>query len=135
MKSWVFLVLIFAASPIQAEEDLFADGPYLGIGIQVASLVGCSQASRSDLSSHCYVGLITGTWATIFSKNPWIGTAIGCGLGAAKEAYDKNNGGVADGEDFAYTCGSAALSSYAMDNILTFYAVGKTPMVGIQKKF
>jgi len=131
----IILIIMLLMLPLQVKAEEIAGGPYLELGIYAGSLIGCSQAPRTDLSTHCYAGLITGTWATIFSKNPWIGTAIGCGLGAAKEAYDKNNGGVADFEDFGYTCGSAAVSSYAINGMIKFYNVRQTSMIGIQKRF
>lgn len=122
------ILALLLAFPAQAE-DLFPDGLLL----YTASLAGGVVIPESDKQSHYYAGLIGGTWGTIFTKNQWIGTATGCLLGAAKEIYDHNRNGVADEQDFYYTCAASALSSYATNNIIIYYK--DRPMVGVQKQF
>lgn len=128
-KIYAILALLIAF-PAQAEEvDLFPKGLLL----YTATLAGGAVIPESDKQSHYYFGLIGGTWGTIFTKNPWIGTATGCIMGAGKEAYDRNNHGVADWEDFYYTCAASAISAYSTGQIIMYYK--DRPMVGIQKRF
>ena len=128
----MLLVSLLAVTSVKAEES---GHPTEGLFIVTGLMYGCTQAQRSDLQSHCYAGLVGGTWGTIFTKNPYWGTAIGCLLGGMKEYYDRLNYGVAAWDDFAYTCGAAAISSYGTDSIIKFYSVQGTPVVGIQKQF
>lgn len=120
------LILFLLSSPVQAFE--IPDGLPLFVGAMAAGAI----ITEPDKGSHYYIGFVTGTWGTIFTKSPYWGAGIGCGLGAAKEAYDRNNG-VADVEDFAYTCVAAIISSYATNRILIYYK--NRPMIGYRKEF
>lgn len=105
-----------------------------GLGLLVATMLSCSAGTpETDKQAHCYVGLATGTWTTILTKNPYFGGGLGCALGAVKEISDKQGGGVADKYDFAYTCAASILSSYASKNIIVYYE--NRPMVGYRIKF
>lgn len=130
------LFWLLNSTPGHAEE--IADGPYSSMGLLVTTMFSCT-LPEADKSSHCFVGVVSGVGGTMLSANTevreWLPTAIGCGIGIAKEIRDHQGFGTADPYDAAWTCGAAALSSYATNGIITFYNNKGSPYVGVKLAF
>jgi len=94
----------------------------VGTGLSLTQL-------ESDKQTHAYIGMVAGGWATLASKNAWVGTATACTLGLAKEIYDNNNQGTVEAADFVATCVPGAVTSWAVSKIIKFHEDKKISIV------
>lgn len=115
MKKLLVLLSLLLTTPVHAgdvEEGL------IGLALEGYSL---TQIKEPDKQTHAFVGMVVGGWATVASKNPWIGAASAIVVGAGKETYDKNKGGPWDKADFYYTSVAGALAAFNVGKIVKAY--------------
>lgn len=125
MKRLILVMLLILSPPINAEE--IADGPYLHMGVVVATMGACAFLAPDDINSdtHCF-GAVAETFLLeiIFANTeyqswaPAVGT---CVTSALWEIRDHQGFGVADPKDFGWGCGPAILINYGLGGIFSFY--------------
>jgi len=104
----LLLLVAFVVNDAKAELNKAEEGMLMFMATGIA----ITQIPEPDKASHAFMGMTIAGLCTPITKSPWWCLGAAAFAGAAKEAYDKNNHGVAEWADFYYTLAGGAVAAY-----------------------